>query len=214
MTKHEKRCTASSASSFGFRHSFVIRISSFDRLPRRWLLLLCTGLLALSGASCPQMLQQYTNPLPRVLPPSPTLEQVIEVVNRNNSQIQSFSTNRASLSGPGFPVAAGERGLRAAAAVPPAGGDRADRHGTRPGQQRRTVLVLDAAEPAAGHVLLPPRPVRRQPGAADDAFRAGVADRGVGRGGVRSGAAAPGAVRPCPTTGCGSTPSATRRTDR
>jgi len=70
---------------------------------RRWLLLLCTGLLALSGASCPQTLQRYINPLPRVLPPSATLEQVIDVVNRNSSQIHSFSTNRASLSGPGFP---------------------------------------------------------------------------------------------------------------
>jgi hypothetical protein len=49
------------------------------------------------------MLQRYTNPLPRVLPPSPTLEQVIEVVNRNSFQIRSFSTNRASISGPGFP---------------------------------------------------------------------------------------------------------------
>ena len=38
-----------------------------------------------------------------MLPPSPTLEQVIEVVNRNNSQIRSFSTNRASISGSGFP---------------------------------------------------------------------------------------------------------------
>jgi hypothetical protein len=71
---------------------------------RRWLLLICTGLFAASGASCPQFLRQYTNPLPRVLPPSPTLEQVIEVVNRNSSQIQSFSTERATLSGPGFPT--------------------------------------------------------------------------------------------------------------
>jgi hypothetical protein len=70
---------------------------------RRWLLLIGTGLFALSGASCPQFLQQYTNPLPRVLPPSPTLEQVIEVVNRNNGQIQSFYSDHASLSGPGFP---------------------------------------------------------------------------------------------------------------
>lgn len=69
----------------------------------RWLLLLGTGLFALSGAGCPGMLQQYTNPLPRVLPPSPNMEQVIEVVNRNNSQIQSFSANRASISGDGFP---------------------------------------------------------------------------------------------------------------
>jgi hypothetical protein len=70
---------------------------------RCWLLLIAAGTLALSGASCPQMLQHTANPLPRVLPPSPTLEQVIEVVNRNSSQIRSFSTNRASLSGSGFP---------------------------------------------------------------------------------------------------------------
>jgi hypothetical protein len=69
----------------------------------RWLLLLTVGLFGLSGASCPQMVRQYANPLPRVLPASPTLEQVIEVVNRNSSQIQSFSTGRASLSGSGFP---------------------------------------------------------------------------------------------------------------
>ncbi len=74
------------------------------RYQRRWLLLICTGLLGLSGASCPQMVQQYTNPLPRILPPSPTLEQVIAAVNQNNSQIQSFSTNQASISGRGFPA--------------------------------------------------------------------------------------------------------------
>lgn len=70
----------------------------------RWLLLLITGLFALSGASCPHFLRQYSEPQPRLLPASPTLQQVIEVVNRNNSQIQSFSTNRASLSGSGFPT--------------------------------------------------------------------------------------------------------------
>ncbi len=49
---------------------------------RRWLFLVCTGLLALSGASCPKMFT-YTEPLPRVLPARPPIEQVIEVVNRN-----------------------------------------------------------------------------------------------------------------------------------
>ena len=51
------------------------------------------------------MIWQTTNapPPPRVLPPSPTLEQVIEVVNRNNSQIRSFSSSRASIDGPGYP---------------------------------------------------------------------------------------------------------------
>jgi hypothetical protein len=68
-----------------------------------WLLLILLGVFALSGASCPQTLRQFTNPLPRVLPPQPTLEQVVEVVNRNSSQIRSFSTNHASISGSGFP---------------------------------------------------------------------------------------------------------------
>ena len=113
MTKHE----TVHRSSLGFRHSFVIWLSTFDIpssfrfrhssfpcLSRRfWLLLLSTGLLALSGASCPRTWQRYINPPPRVLPPSPTLVQVIDVVNRNSSQIQSFSTNHASVSGAGFP---------------------------------------------------------------------------------------------------------------
>ena len=84
-----------------FPSSFVIRISSFHRC---CYLFLIVALLGLSGASCPQTLQRYTAaPLPRVLPPSPTLEQVIQVVNQNSSQIQSFSTDRASISGMGSP---------------------------------------------------------------------------------------------------------------
>jgi hypothetical protein len=64
------------------------------------MLLIVTGLFALSGASCPVRKQQ---PLPPVLPPNATAEQVIEVVNRNNGQIQSFSTSQATLSTPGAP---------------------------------------------------------------------------------------------------------------
>jgi hypothetical protein len=70
------------------------------RLP----LFVVLGLFAAGGSSCPRMWQQYANPLPRQLPPTPTLQQTIEVINRNNSRIQSFSTNRASLSGSGFPT--------------------------------------------------------------------------------------------------------------
>ncbi len=85
-------------------------MTSFLLLPttayqRRWLLLLGLGLFAFSGATCSDFLAPYVSPpLPRVLPPSPTLEQIIDVVNRNNSQIQSFSTNQASISGWGFPT--------------------------------------------------------------------------------------------------------------
>ncbi len=93
-------------SSFIRHSSFVIRHFSLSDYQLRWLLLITTGLFGLSGASCPHFLQQYTNPLPRVLPasPPPTLEQVIDVVNRNSSQIQSFSTNHASIGGSGFPT--------------------------------------------------------------------------------------------------------------
>jgi hypothetical protein len=92
MTKHE----SVPRSSFGFRHStFPSR--------RCCSLLLAAGLLALSGASCPRTWQRYINPPPRVLPPSPTLVQVIDVVNRNSAQIQSFFTNHAAISGPGYP---------------------------------------------------------------------------------------------------------------
>ena len=72
---------------------------------RRYLLLLVlVGLLGISGASCPNMVRQCTAPLPRALPPSPTLDQVIQVVNDNNSQIVDFSTDRATLGGPGLPT--------------------------------------------------------------------------------------------------------------
>jgi hypothetical protein len=72
--------------------------------PSRLLLLVVVGLFALSGASCPNMIRPQSPPLPRVLPPSPTLDQLIQVVNGNNSRIQSFYTGHATLSGPGIPA--------------------------------------------------------------------------------------------------------------
>ncbi len=102
MPKHEttEGCSSLRHSSFGISSTFEFRHSSFRPL---LFLAIATGLFGLCGASCPQTLRQYTAPLPRVLPPSPTIEQVVEVVNRNCSQIQSFSTNQASISGSGFP---------------------------------------------------------------------------------------------------------------
>ena len=66
-------------------------------------LVVIAGLMALCGAGCPQFVQQPP-PLPHVLPPSPSLPQVIEAVHRNNGQIQSSTTNQAMLSGPGWPT--------------------------------------------------------------------------------------------------------------
>ena len=176
---------------------------------RRWLLLISTGLFAASGASCPQFLRQYTNPLPRVLPPSPSLEQVIEVVNRNNSQIQSFSTNRATLSGPGFPT------LRASVAF------------QRPGRFRlRAETGLTGAELDLGsndelfwfwmrrnqppavyycrHDQFAVSQTRQmlpfEPAWLIEALGVAELDPGLPHQGPRS----------CRTTGCGSTPSSTR----
>ena len=80
-----------------------------------WLIVL-VALLAASGSACPQLVQQYNAPLPRALPPAPTLDQVMRAVNANSEQIQSFTAMRATLSGPGFPtlraVVAFERPMR------------------------------------------------------------------------------------------------------
>jgi len=55
------------------------------------------------GASCPRR-RGLEPPIERVLPPTPTLGQVIDAVNRNNCQIRDFQTTEATLSGPGFPT--------------------------------------------------------------------------------------------------------------
>lgn len=65
-------------------------------------LLLLLFIVATSGASCPQMVQQYAGP-PPALQPGASLAQVIEVVNRNNGQIHTVFTNEATLTGPGMP---------------------------------------------------------------------------------------------------------------
>ena len=62
-------------------------------------------LFAASGASCPNMLQQYTQPLARALPPAANLEQVMNVVNSNSGQVQSLFTSQASVTIPGSPTA-------------------------------------------------------------------------------------------------------------
>ncbi|HYW78743.1 MAG TPA: hypothetical protein VE890_04165 [Thermoguttaceae bacterium] len=74
-----------------------------DGYRTRLLLLVAVGLMGLSGASCPGMMSPFPPPAPPVLPSTASLEQVIEVVNRNNAQIHSYSSNRATLSSPGLP---------------------------------------------------------------------------------------------------------------
>ena len=67
------------------------------------LLVLVLGLIISCGAGCRQLMQQYSDPIPRALPPTASLNQVIEVVNDNSSRINSFYASRAKIGVPGFP---------------------------------------------------------------------------------------------------------------
>ena len=60
-------------------------------------------LVAVSGSACPRRQVAVTEPVPRVLPTSPTMAQLIEVVNVNRQQIHSLHSTQATLSGNGFP---------------------------------------------------------------------------------------------------------------
>ena len=67
-------------------------------------LLAVAGLVfAASGASCPQLLQQYTQQIPRALPDNATLAQVVDVVNNNAGRIENLYTSHGSISVPGMP---------------------------------------------------------------------------------------------------------------
>jgi hypothetical protein len=86
------------------RSSVVHGATWHARVPRGWhVALAVTVWLAASGASCPRVLQQYTQPIPRALPPSAPLSQVIDLVNANSAKVQSLSTPRATITMAGFP---------------------------------------------------------------------------------------------------------------
>jgi len=88
--------------SVGIPHS-AFRILIPHSAPSVLILTTLVGLFVTTGASCPQMVQQYTQPLPRALQPNAPLDQVIEVVNDNSSRVHSFYAPRATVSVPGFP---------------------------------------------------------------------------------------------------------------
>lgn len=73
---------------------------------RGWLLAVAAVALACTGASCPNALKGYqvgVMPLPRTLPPQPTLEQVVATVHDNSRRVRSLMAPQASLSVPGVP---------------------------------------------------------------------------------------------------------------
>ncbi len=70
----------------------------------------CLGLVsvvvaALVGSGCHAvgLRTRKPEPLPVVLPPSPSLEQVMAAVNGNSSRIYNFQADQAVISGPSFP---------------------------------------------------------------------------------------------------------------
>jgi hypothetical protein len=62
-------------------------------------MLMLTALVTQSGCA---WLQSFREPHPQILQPGAGLEQVIAAVNQNNGQIQSLSSQSATLSGPGL----------------------------------------------------------------------------------------------------------------
>ena len=79
------------------------------RYRTRLLFVMMVVLFAASGASCP-----FFNPpkddlarLPPALPPSPSLQDIITVVNRNSAAIERFSSNQVSISVAGYPTLRG-----------------------------------------------------------------------------------------------------------
>jgi len=61
---------------------------------------------ASSGATCPQVIRGYqvgTMPLPRALPPQPSLDQIIAAVHDNTQRVRNYMAPQAVLSVPGVP---------------------------------------------------------------------------------------------------------------
>ncbi len=77
--------------------------ASWARPGSRQVLAVLVVLFAASGANCPQIVQQYTQPIPRVLPPQASLEQILANVNENSAKVQSLFATRATISTPGYP---------------------------------------------------------------------------------------------------------------
>lgn len=86
----------------GARADGQLAAPSCVRVSWRWLALLLVWVTA-SGASCPHVLKQYTQPIPRALPEAASLTQIVNVVNDNSNRVQSLSTSRATIATPGLP---------------------------------------------------------------------------------------------------------------
>jgi hypothetical protein len=75
-------------------------------LPRLVAVMLVVTAVASSGATCPSVLRGYqvgTMPLPRVLPPQPSLDQVIGAIHDNTQRVRNYMAPQAVISVPGVP---------------------------------------------------------------------------------------------------------------
>jgi hypothetical protein len=75
-------------------------------LPRVVAMMIVVTAVALSGATCPSVLRGYqvgTMPLPRVLPPQPSLDQIIGVIHDNSQRVRNYMAPQAVISVPGVP---------------------------------------------------------------------------------------------------------------
>lgn len=75
-------------------------------LPRLVVMMIVVTAVALSGATCPSVLRGYqvgTMPLPRVLPPQPSLDQIVGVIHDNTQRVRNYMAPQAVISVPGVP---------------------------------------------------------------------------------------------------------------
>ena len=75
-------------------------------LPRFVAVLLVVMAVASSGATCPSVLRGYqvgTMQLPRVLPPQPSLDQIIGAIHDNTQRVRNYMAPQAVISVPGVP---------------------------------------------------------------------------------------------------------------
>lgn len=75
-------------------------------LPRLVAVMLVVMAVASSGATCPSVLRGYqvgTMPLPRVLPPQPSLDQIIGAIHDNTQRVRNYMAPQAVISVPGVP---------------------------------------------------------------------------------------------------------------
>jgi hypothetical protein len=75
-------------------------------LPRLVAVIIVVILVASSGATCPSVLRGYqvgTLPLPRVLPPQPSLDQIIGAIHDNTQRVRNYMAPQAVISVPGVP---------------------------------------------------------------------------------------------------------------